>query len=128
MFKHIDKPTEVFNYITMVVIIGFLVFILILLAVLLFARKKVRDITIVNKRVTKRKLLNDPKTNTGYQRSSTYEHTNLSVDFIYAGKKMVHTLFCDKDLYKKFISGHTYRVAIRYPNILYIISKNNMDK
>lgn len=118
-----DEPTKIFNIIVMIVYIGALAFLIGLLLIMLCSRKKERNITIVKKRVTTRNLLNDPKINTGYQSSSTYEYKNVSVDFVYAGKKKINTLFCSDKLYNIFTEGNTYRVGIKYPNILYIVDK-----
>ncbi len=86
-------------------------------------KAKERDIIIVRKRKTKRDFLKDPKTTMNYNGSSTYEFKNTTVDFRYIGKKHVHTYFCEEHMLKKFSEGHTYRVLLRYPDILGIVKK-----
>lgn len=104
----------------------FVVLIIVLIAIELyrhFGKEKERDIIIVRKRMTTRDLPKDPKTTMNYGGKSTYELTNITVDFTYVGKKHIHTYFIDKDMYKRFREGNKYRVKLRYPDILEIIKK-----
>ena len=113
-----------------IVFISFFVAIIVILIVTeviaRFGKEKIRDIRIVRTRKTKRDLPYDPKTHTGTDAYYTFENT--TVDFVYIGKKHVHTYFCDEHLYKRLSAGHTYKVALRYPHILYIVNKNTIDK
>jgi len=123
------KLREVPDYMNIFALI-FIGMIVVVILVVLFTiiysgtgKGKERDIVIVRKRKTTRDLPKDPKTTMNYGGKSTYELTNLTVDFRYVGKKHVHTYFIDRSMYKKFNEGHTYRVKLRYPNILEIVTK-----
>ena len=83
-----------------------------------FARERIREIKVIQAKKTVRDLPYDPKTHTGVK--SHYKFENTSIDFVYVGKKHIHTYFCSESLIKKLRPGHTYTVRMKYPAILNI--------
>ena len=119
-------------HLTLFSLIGLIIFVGVILAIIgyglfmTFSPVKIRNIKVVKRRKNLRDLPYDPKTHTGSDSYYTLKTTTL--DFVYLGKKHVHTWFCDEWLLKKLHPGHTYKVKMKYPHILSIVEKIPMDK
>lgn len=115
--------TDIGSIILMAVFFGIIAAIIIVSLCIHFSPEKIREITIVRKRKSVRDIMNDPRNTTGHPRPPTYELHTITVDFVYVGKKHIHTCFIDEQMYKRFREGGTYKVRMKYPHILEIVRK-----
>ena len=83
-----------------------------------FYKGHVRRVKIVNKRTTSREMLNFSYTRFNNSNYATFEHK--TVDFVYNGKKVTHTLNCTDEVFSKLHKGMVYDVVIRYNTIVKI--------
>lgn len=82
---------------------------------------RIRCIKIVNKRTTTREMLNFSYTRFNSSNYATFEHK--TVDFVYNGKKIIHTLNCYDEVFSKLNKGMVYDVVIRFNTIVKIKRK-----
>lgn len=115
--------TDIGTIIGISVVLSVIVLIIVICLVIKFLPVKEREIEIVKKRKSVRDLPRDPTHTDGTPRPPTYELHTITVDFRYVGKKHIHTYFIDESLYKKFREGGTYKVRMKYPNIIETVRK-----
>ena len=60
---------------------------------------------------------------TSFNKSNYAEFVHNTVDFVYDGKKHVHTLNCDEDVFAKLHKDAVYDVVIRFNTIIKIHKK-----
>lgn len=84
-----------------------------------FYKGRIRCIKIVKKRTTTRELLNFSYTKFNKSNYETFTHN--TVDFVYDGKKIIHTFNCTDEVFAKVHKGMVYDVVIRYNTITKII-------
>ena len=88
-----------------------------------FYKGRIRRIIIVKKRTTTREMLNFSYTS--FNKSNYAEFVHNTVDFVYEGKKHLHTLNCDEDVFSKLHKDRVYDVVIRFNTIIKIHKKIN---
>ena len=86
-----------------------------------FYKGRIRRIIIVKKRTTTREMLNFSYTS--FNKSNYAEFVHNTVDFVYDGKKHVHTLNCDEDVFAKLHKDAVYDVVIRFNTIVKVHKK-----
>lgn len=84
-----------------------------------FYKGRIRRIKVVKKRVTTRELLNFSYTKFNTSNYETFEHK--TVDFVYDGRKITHTLNCYGDVFAKLHKDMVYDVVIRFNTITKIV-------
>lgn len=84
-----------------------------------FYKGHIRRIKVVKKRVTTRELLNFSYTKFNTSNYETFEHK--TVDFVYYGRKITHTLNCYGDVFEKLHKDMVYDVVIRFNTITKIV-------
>lgn len=84
-----------------------------------FYKGHIRRIKIVKKRTTTRELLNFSYTKFNKSNYETFTHS--TVDFVYDGKKIIHTFNCYESVFSKLHKGMVYDVVIRFNTITKII-------
>lgn len=86
-----------------------------------FYKGHIRRIIIVKKRTTTREMLNFSYTS--FNKSNYAEFVHNTVDFVYYGKKHIHTLNCDEDVFAKLHKDAVYDVVIRFNTIVKVYKK-----
>lgn len=106
------------RYFIGIFLIGVLLCIPILILSHFFYKGKIRTIKVIKLRSVTRDMLNYSPTK--FNKSNYAEFSHKTVDFQYVGRKWVHTLNCDGDVFKKLHTGMVCSVRIRYNSIVAI--------
>lgn len=80
-----------------------------------------RKVRIVKKRETKRELVNFSKTK--FNDSNYMTLKNKTVDLIYDGRKNIHTLNCNANVFSRLHAGGEYIVVVRLNRIIKLVKK-----
>ena len=93
-----------------------------------FYKGRIKKVRIIKKRETEREFVNFSKTKFNDGNYMTFR--NQTVDLIYDGRKTVHTLNCDVDVFKKLHTGDEYVVIVRLNRIIRLVKnkKNRRSK
>lgn len=88
-----------------------------------FYKGGIKKVRIIKKRETEREFVNFSKTKFNDGNYMTFR--NKTVDLIYDGRNIVHTLNCDANVFKKLHTGEEYVVVVRLNRVIKLVKNHN---